>query len=154
MTITSAVPRTVRTKLQLVMPWGMILRRGDPAGLDGQTSVSGFVFDIGFGSALRFSVCGTSSCEYRGTAIRKRGSTAPSAMSGALIRHKAQKWVDEAALKSRPRLEVGYRSETGESWRDGDHGHSAAGVSRSPCIRLISAQPRANGILLDEVSSY
>jgi hypothetical protein len=85
------VPRTVRTKLQLVMPWGMIPRRGDPAGLDGQTSVSAFVFDIGFSSALRYSVCGTSSCEYRGTAIRRRGSTAPSAVSGARIRREAQK---------------------------------------------------------------
>jgi len=38
---------------------------------------------------IRFA--GTSSCEYRSTAIRRRGSTAPLVVSGARIRRKAQK---------------------------------------------------------------
>ena len=91
MTITSAVPRTVRTKLQLVMPWGMIPRRGDPAGLDGQTSVSAFVLISALAQRCGIRFAGTSSCEYRGTAIRRGGSTAPSAVSGARIRWKVQK---------------------------------------------------------------
>lgn len=100
MTITSAVPRTLRTKLQLVMPWGMIPRRGDPAGLDGQTSVSAFVLISALAQRCGFRFAGQVAAS---TVVPRYGSVvaAPSAMSGARIRWKAQKRVDKAALKSR-----------------------------------------------------